>query len=376
MYPPCCHLIFYAAIITGFGSSCLRHSCSIVPDERILRFQQKSVIYKPCSAAYLPGFLPKGSEVRSKRNSTRKMNETAMLERTPSLKIDYQSGPLSRTGPLMHCHDSCELAFFERARVRIFLKDRQYEICDGDVLFIDEYEIHKIVYPAGGEYARFVINFRKSTVEQALIALGIPDALSDMCASAIRKVHLNRKQFEACKMLFAGLGGEKDRDRVTADDHWLTAEIKLRLIRALMALHEPYRQAAESTWPQSNPHARALLAYIDAHYRETINLDAVEKELGISRYHLCHLFKQFTGFTVMQYVQMKRVLEARLLLRDCEKKIIDISFECGFGSIQHFYRIFKKMAGCTPLEYRKTALPGSCVADNVHVPIYERAPVR
>ena len=62
------------------------------------------------------------------------------------------------------------------------------------------------------------------------------------------------------------------------------------------------------------------------------------------------------GISLVNYLQYKRILEAQKLLLNSDMPIIEIGMECGFTSVQHFYRVFKKITGLTPKEYKKNQL--------------------
>jgi YesN/AraC family two-component response regulator len=79
----------------------------------------------------------------------------------------------------------------------------------------------------------------------------------------------------------------------------------------------------------------------------------LEEKFYLNKFHISHVFKEITDFSVIEYVQQRRVIEAQKQLTYSQKKIIDICFDCGFNNIQHFHRVFKKITGVTPHKYRK-----------------------
>jgi transcriptional regulator GlxA family with amidase domain len=73
---------------------------------------------------------------------------------------------------------------------------------------------------------------------------------------------------------------------------------------------------------------------------------------GIQRTRLNTVFQKLTNCTPMEYLTRLRMERAKTLLRETGIKIIDIAFECGFGSSQYFANTFKQTTGLTPSEYR------------------------
>ena len=73
----------------------------------------------------------------------------------------------------------------------------------------------------------------------------------------------------------------------------------------------------------------------------------------ISPYHLSHMFKQKTGYTVKQYLLRRRLGEAQIRLASTQDSVQTIAEELGFEDASYFSRIFSKYIGLTPTEYRK-----------------------
>jgi len=64
-------------------------------------------------------------------------------------------------------------------------------------------------------------------------------------------------------------------------------------------------------------------------------------------------FKLYNGITISEYINNRRIEEAITLLQQGKMKIIDIAFSVGFENIVSFNRVFKRITGKTPSEYRK-----------------------
>lgn len=92
--------------------------------------------------------------------------------------------------------------------------------------------------------------------------------------------------------------------------------------------------------------------YIHDNLSNQINLENLSKAMGVSKYYLHRLFKELTGTTPVEYITQTRITEAKRLLRDTKKSILDISIQCGFESQSYFSRIFKGVTGLTPSTHR------------------------
>lgn len=92
--------------------------------------------------------------------------------------------------------------------------------------------------------------------------------------------------------------------------------------------------------------------FIQDHQSEELSLGRVATAVHTSIFYFCKLFKKSTGCTFTGYVSRTRVEKAKNLLLNPNLRISEIAFEVGFQSLTHFNRVFKKVAGESPTEYR------------------------
>lgn len=96
-----------------------------------------------------------------------------------------------------------------------------------------------------------------------------------------------------------------------------------------------------------------ISTYVMAHYVHAISLDEIAAEVNMNRSAFCSYFKRRKGMTFSQFVTQYRLNTACELLKHSHKQVSEICFTVGFNDVPHFNRIFKKLKGVTPQEYRK-----------------------
>jgi len=97
-------------------------------------------------------------------------------------------------------------------------------------------------------------------------------------------------------------------------------------------------------------------AYIHDHQTEEISLSQVAKAVNMSSYYFCKMFKKVTGINFTDYVARVRIEKSKNLLLNPNLRISEIAFEVGFQSLTHFNRVFKKILGQSPTDYRAQLL--------------------
>lgn len=94
--------------------------------------------------------------------------------------------------------------------------------------------------------------------------------------------------------------------------------------------------------------------YFNEHYSEDISIDEYAQNNHVSVSWFIRNFKHCTGSTPMQYILSKRIYNAEILLQDSTYNITEISEIVGYDNPLYFSRIFKKVKGLSPSEYRKS----------------------
>jgi AraC-like DNA-binding protein len=92
--------------------------------------------------------------------------------------------------------------------------------------------------------------------------------------------------------------------------------------------------------------------FIEKHSAEELSLSKVAKAVNISTNHLSEKFKQVTGVKFVDYVAQMRFENARDLLLNSNLRISEIAFAVGFQSLSQFNRVFKRLSGKSPTEFR------------------------
>ncbi len=90
------------------------------------------------------------------------------------------------------------------------------------------------------------------------------------------------------------------------------------------------------------------LSYIRAHYNEPLSLDDISQAAATSKRNLSRIFREKLGVTVLDVIQEMRINAACKLLQAGDVTSMKVALECGFGSVQQFNRVFKKLKQCTP----------------------------
>ncbi len=104
------------------------------------------------------------------------------------------------------------------------------------------------------------------------------------------------------------------------------------------------------------PKLSAVFRFIEAHYRQSINLKAVAQAAGYSPAYLTNLVQEQTGRTVKRWIIERRMTEAKTLLANTTQSIRQIAESCGYTDAGYFTRQFRQFNGISPQAWRQQSV--------------------
>lgn len=102
-----------------------------------------------------------------------------------------------------------------------------------------------------------------------------------------------------------------------------------------------------------SPPVQKAVAFIDTDLTGNLSLSTISQTLNISSSYLSTLFKKETGQTLTDYISHRRINYAKHLLETTRLQVQTVAQHCGIVDVQYFSKIFKRITGVTPKQYRE-----------------------
>lgn len=264
-----------------------------------------------------------------------------------------------------HSHEKFEIYYFHSGNCKYLIGNQIYQLKPNDIIIMNGMTLHRANPFPTMPYIRSVIEFSAEWIHPILNRLNVPELLNpfnklnNMMFRCEDKKLL--REIEGQIGMIAQLSSEKPNNLTNINERKLNcrlkeAEIAVILIQLLIEIYKLSKFSVtnmSSFESEKESHVNRIKSWIDQHFTSNISLDDVSENLHISKYYMSRIFKEVTGYTVMQYLMSRRMNQAKYLLEIYpNKSITDVGLESGFESSSHFSRLFRKQVNMTPSEYR------------------------
>ncbi|MBO4933045.1 MAG: helix-turn-helix domain-containing protein [Clostridia bacterium] len=247
-----------------------------------------------------------------------------------------------------HAHDDlCELLWCVNGSGSILIGDALYSLEPNRLYFIPSLMLH-YTHPADPDcYIRSKLLFSHSNIRKVLSACnGLP--LLEHLERTFWSVECPPETSRELDHLFCEAVSLYERETSMADDIRCVG-LLLRLLAHLAELYVPEKSSIRRTDDLLN----RVLIYINAHLFENLTLDQIADHCHISKFHLCHRFREEINMTIMQYIADQRILSAKIALLETDKSISTVAMENGYANFSHFCSAFRRAEGISPASFRK-----------------------
>jgi len=248
-----------------------------------------------------------------------------------------------------HNHLFYEVFSFVSGDVTYMVEGRSYRLRPGDIILINNRELHKTIVKPGKVYERYVLWIDPDHIR----TLGGETDLT-MCfeRSALRNHNLLRPRAEyyiKIKNAMTCL-----QNAVFSEGYGNGALKKAYLTELLVYLNRAFLDSQDEDIELDvvyDEKVSSVINHINENLQDDLSLETLAARFYMSKYHLLREFKKHTGYTIYQYIRRKRLITARMLLKE-GLKVTEVCQKCGFGDYSNFIRSFRKEFGHPPGRFK------------------------
>ncbi len=239
----------------------------------------------------------------------------------------------------LHTHTCTELFFITRGHGVFQVRRDRFPVAINDLVVVSTSVPHT-------ETSSHV-----SPLEYVVLGVEGLEPLTD--ASGCALLHLAAEQ-EAVSTCLRMMVQEIREEQADCDEicQKLLELILLRLLR-----RDDFALGSAPSASRTSRECDMVRRYIDNHFKEDMTLDQLAEMVHISKYYLAHTFRKEFHTSPISYLISRRIQESRFLLRETDFSLSQIAQILGFSSLSYFSQSFRRLEGCSPMEYRRRSHP-------------------
>jgi AraC-like DNA-binding protein len=273
-----------------------------------------------------------------------------ILQNSP-IRFRYKHFSTENYPGFYHYHRGIEILFIHQGKGTLVLNRKVHALEGGCLLFLQPFQLHRLHFEVSDQcpYERTILNFEP--VAFLPFFKMFPDILrfyehmwKDELSNQVFHMNSEGAYISAILERFQQKMSERQ-----GDDPNEAALMIVNIFDYLQSLNEGgFFQAG----PRPERHAEKIMHWVEAHYTELFDLNELAKELHLSKHHVSHLFRTETGSSITDYVIARRIRQACWLLQTESISVESIGVLVGIPNFSYFCRLFKKITGLTPKQYR------------------------
>ncbi|MBB3108991.1 AraC-like DNA-binding protein [Paenibacillus phyllosphaerae] len=256
----------------------------------------------------------------------------------------------------LHWHDEMELLLVTAGQAVFRVDATDYEVAAGEAIFVASGDLHSGSV-LGSEPCSFIaVVFHPELLGSGAIDLTLEHYIQPIVQKKrIAPVHLTHAVPHAAELLTL-LETLIELNVQKPPVYELTTRGMLLLIMAklYMLTEGPApAQRQRSTDDYRIERLKSVLHYMHEHFSEPIKLSQLAGLVSMSEAYFCRFFKEITAKSPMEYLNQYRMQQAAILLRETDKKMMEVALDVGFNNLSYFIEVFKEHYGNTPAAYRR-----------------------
>ncbi|MFH5186591.1 helix-turn-helix domain-containing protein [Paenibacillus sp. TAB 01] len=287
-------------------------------------------------------------------NHTNEQFQVFHATNNKALRLRYKIVSTETPPIYYHYHRGIEILFVHHGIGSLTLNRKMYNLEAGSIVLLHPFQLHRVQFETHTQpYVRTTLTFEPSSFAPLLKHFPVLFRFFEQIWKGQLSVQVFRMGsnltyisgvLERFHHFVSEPGGDEDLESASM--------LILNILDYVKSLHNGGFGGAAR--PES--HAEKIMNWVEDHYTEPFDLSTLAEELHLSKHHVSHLFQSETGSSITDYVIARRIRQACWLLKTESKSIEQIGALVGISNFPYFCRLFKKVTGLTPNQYRKSHL--------------------
>ena len=253
---------------------------------------------------------------------------------------------------MWHCHPEIEITYVKEGSMHYRINNRSFHLKEGDIIFCNSNALHSGEMENQEDCSYIPITFDPKLIYgffQSTICTRYVDPVIQNLAVCALHIDYSEKWHETFR---ARMLEVITHDKKKPDFYELDISIRMQLLWRLLVEHLPHQPVSTTSDFTEYERIRRILSYIEQNYMNQITLDDISEHIHLCESECTRLFKRHMNTTLFSFLQEYRI-ERSLEYLNTKESISSIAEKTGFSDSNYYSKVFSKIKGCSPREYRK-----------------------
>lgn len=256
---------------------------------------------------------------------------------------------------MWHYHPEIEITYIKKGSMHYRVNNQSFHLKEGDIIFCNSNALHsgEMEHQEDCSYIpvtfdpKLIYGFFQSTICTKYVEPVIQNLA--VCAMHIDYTESWHETFRKKMLEVIALDKEKP------DFYELDISIRMQIMWRLLVEHLPHQPLPAASDLTEYKRIRKILSYIEQNYMNPITLAEVAEHIHLCESECTRLFKRHMNTTLFSFLQEYRI-ERSLEYLSTHESISNIAGKTGFSDSNYYSKVFSKIKGCSPREYRKNLI--------------------
>lgn len=256
-------------------------------------------------------------------------------------------------------HEEWEMVYIDRGECNIIADNEKFTLSQGEIYFHKPREEHMLQIIEGIPSNIFIITFNCNSAAMRYFEK------RKLEADVSTKQHIATIIHEASNTYYLpfnnpSMSGLKYKSGkiLWAGDQTVLIRLELMLIE-LIRLDESFAERPRAFLKKEiieDDLCFKIVEYMEAHLYEKLSMDELSKNLSFSKSYISKRFASTCGYSIVDYFNTMKINEAKRMIRETNKNFVEIADLLMLSNSHYFSTLFKKYAGMTPTQYKKSCM--------------------
>lgn len=253
---------------------------------------------------------------------------------------------------MWHCHPEIEITYVKEGSMHYRINNRSFHLKEGDIIFCNSNALHSGEMENQEDCSYIPITFDPKLIYgffQSTICTRYVDPVIQNLAVCALHIDYSEKWHETFRDRMLEV---ISLDKKKPDFYELDISIRMQLLWRLLVEYLPHQPVSTTSDFTEYERIRRILSYIEQNYMNQITLDDISEHIHLCESECTRLFKRHMNTTLFSFLQEYRI-ERSLEYLNTKESISSIAEKTGFSDSNYYSKVFSKIKGCSPREYRK-----------------------